>query len=75
MLLNIELKQLYTAITRAKVNLWIYESEPIDEHGLPILAQWRKGFNGRPLVEIVNLDFFFFFLYIIILHKNAWIHE
>ena len=58
MLLNIELKQLYTAITRAKVNLWMYESEPFDDHNLPILAEWRKGakLNEEPLVEIIHVD-------------------
>lgn len=54
MLLNIELKQLYTVITRAKVNLWIYESEPIVEHLLPILKEWREGFDSEPLIDIID---------------------
>ena len=51
-----ELKQLYTAITRAKVNLWIYESKHIEEHDLPILAEWTESTNQTPLIEIVDPD-------------------
>lgn len=54
MILNIELKQLYTAITRAKVNLWIYESEPVDEHLLPILKEWQEGTSNVPLIEVID---------------------
>ncbi len=54
MLLTTELKHLYTAITRAKANLWIYESKPFDEHSLPILRTWREGTNGVPLIDIID---------------------
>ena len=52
MLLNAELKHLYTVITRAKVNLWIYESEPVDEHLLPILTEWKE--SSMPLIDVVD---------------------
>ena len=54
MLLNTELKHLYTAITRAKANLWIYESRLHDEHSLPILRMWREGINNVPLIDVVD---------------------
>ena len=54
MLLTTELKHLYTAITRAKANLWIYESKPFDEHSLPILRMWREGTNYVPLIDIID---------------------
>lgn len=54
LLLNTELKHLYTVITRAKVNLWIYESKPVEDHLLPILTQWRD--STEPLIDIVDLN-------------------
>ena len=54
--MSIELKHLYTAITRAKVNLWIYESQCFDEHSLPILAEWREGTNNVPLIDVIDPD-------------------
>ena len=54
MLLNIELKQLYTVITRAKVNLWIYESQPFSIHELPILGEWSESGSGLPLVDTID---------------------
>ena len=54
MLLTAELKHLYTAITRAKANLWIYESKPFDEHSLPILRMWREETIDAPLIDIVD---------------------
>jgi tetratricopeptide (TPR) repeat protein len=54
MLLTTELKHLYTAITRAKANLWIYESKLFDEHSLPILRIWREGTNNVPLIDIID---------------------
>ena len=56
MLLTAELKHLYTAITRAKANLWIYESKPFDEHSLPILRMWGEETNDAPLIDIVDPD-------------------
>ena len=46
--LNDELKRLYTAITRAKSNLWIYESD--HKLCLPMFDYWKK----RNLVKIVQ---------------------
>ena len=46
--LNSELKYLYTAITRAKCNLWIYDSEP--KVRLPVFDYWHK----RSLVKVVQ---------------------
>lgn len=46
--LNAELKYLYTAITRAKCNLWIYDSNK--KNRLPMLAYWHK----RDAVKIVS---------------------
>lgn len=54
--LNSDLKHLYTAITRAKVNLWIYESEAFDDHDLPILSEWKNGVDGNPLIEVIDPD-------------------
>ena len=45
---------MYTVITRAKVNLWIYESEPIDDHLLPILTEWRD--STEPLIDVIDLN-------------------
>ena len=44
--LNSELKYLYTAITRVKCNLWIFDSD--EEKRLPIFHYWEKN----DLVEI-----------------------
>ena len=49
---NIELKHLYTAITRAKGNLWIYEAAANQESKLPILREWINSSEG--LVELVD---------------------
>ena len=46
--LNSELKYLYTAITRAKCNLWIYDSN--DDKRLPMFDYWLK----RGLVKVVR---------------------
>lgn len=46
--LNAELKYLYTAITRAKCNLWIYDSNM--KNRLPMLDYWHK----RNAVKIVT---------------------
>ena len=54
LLLNTELKHLYTVITRAKVNLWIYESKLVEDHLLPILTQWRD--SSEPLIDVVDLN-------------------
>ena len=48
--LNPELKYLYTAITRAKCNLWIYDSSA--EKRLPVFDYWCK----RGLVKVVQVD-------------------
>ena len=48
--LNSELKYLYTAITRAKCNLWIYDSD--DDKRLPMFEYWLK----RGLVKVVGLQ-------------------
>ena len=48
MSLGAEFKYLYTAITRAKCNLWIYDSHV--NKCLPIFSYWYK----RGLVEVVN---------------------
>ena len=48
--LNAELKYLYTAITRAKCNLWIYDSD--SKARLPMLEYWHK----RNAVKIVSAD-------------------
>ena len=45
-----ELKYLYTAITRAKCNLWIYDSD--EKKRLPMFDYW----NRRNLVKIICLD-------------------
>ena len=45
-----ELKYLYTAITRARSHLWIYESSPIDK--LPMLDYWLQ----RGVVKIVTVS-------------------
>ena len=49
---SIELKHLYTAITRAKCQLWIYETTPDQEIELPILREWIK--SGGELVEVIE---------------------
>lgn len=49
-LLNGELKQLYTAITRARVNLWIFD-EDRDKR-----APAFKYFIKRKFVEVVKTD-------------------
>ncbi|NXS59394.1 TRNK1 protein, partial [Brachypteracias leptosomus] len=49
-MLNGELKQLYTAITRARVNLWIFDEDP-DKR-----APAFKYFIKRELVEVVKAD-------------------
>ena len=46
--LNAELKYLYTAITRAKCNLWIYDSDR--KNRLPMFDYWYK----RNLVKVVG---------------------
>ena len=48
--LNPELKYLYTAITRAKCNLWIYDSN--EDKRLPVFDYWCK----RNLVKVVRVD-------------------
>ena len=50
MSLSSELKYLYTAITRAKCNLWIYDSHK--EKRLPIFDYWYK----RCLVKVVGME-------------------
>ena len=47
-LLNAELKRLYTASTRAKCHLWIFDSNP--EKRLPMFDYWYK----RQLVKLVS---------------------
>ena len=49
-LLNYELKYLYTAITRARCNLWIYDSH--EDKRRPVFDYWHK----RDLVEVVKVD-------------------
>ncbi|EPY78384.1 TPR and ankyrin repeat-containing protein 1 [Camelus ferus] len=49
-LLNGELKQLYTAITRARVNLWIFDENP--EKRAPAF----KYFMRRDFVKVVKTD-------------------
>ena len=46
--LNAELKYLYTAVTRTKCNLWIYDSN--EKARLPMLEYWHK----RNVVKIVT---------------------
>jgi hypothetical protein len=48
--LSAELKYLYTAITRAKCNLWIYDSDEKDR--LPMFDYWHR----RGLVKIIRLN-------------------
>ena len=48
--LSAELKYLYTAITRAKCNLWIYDSD--EKKRLPMFDYWHR----RGLVNIIRLD-------------------
>lgn len=48
--LSAELKYLYTAITRAKCNLWIYDSD--ENKRLPMFDYWHR----RGLVNIICLD-------------------
>ena len=47
--LNAELKYLYTAITRAKCNLWIYDSDEKKRH--PVFYYWSK----RDLVKVIRV--------------------
>lgn len=49
-LLNGELKQLYTAITRARVNLWIFDEN------LEKRAPAFKYFIRRDFVQVVKTD-------------------
>lgn len=49
-MLNGELKQLYTAITRARVNLWIFDEN--SEKRAPAF----KYFIKRGLVQVVKTD-------------------
>lgn len=46
--LNAELKYLYTAITRAKHHIWIYEDSPPDT--LPMLEYWCR----RDVIEVAS---------------------
>lgn len=48
--LNAELKYLYTAITHAKCNLWIYDSH--EEARLSMFDYWSK----RGLVKVIRID-------------------
>lgn len=48
--LSAELKYLYTAITRTKCNLWIYDSH--ERNRLPMFDYWHR----RGLVKIVHLS-------------------
>ena len=48
--LSAELKYLYTAITRAKCNLWIYDSDEMNR--LPMFDYWQR----RGLVKILCLS-------------------
>ena len=48
--LNSELKCLYTAVTRAKCNLWMYDSNK--EKRLPVFDYWYK----RGVVKFVRVD-------------------
>ena len=48
--LNFELKYLYTAITRAKSNLWIYDSD--EGKRLPIFHYWEQ----KGLVRIIRVS-------------------
>ena len=46
--LNAELKYLYTAVTRAKCNLWIYNSDK----NVPVFDYWQK----RGLIKVVGTE-------------------
>lgn len=48
--LNAELKYLYTAITRAKCNLWMYDSDK--DRRLPMFDYWSK----QGLVKVISVD-------------------
>ena len=48
--LNAELKYLYTAITRAKCNLWIYDSD--NDKKIPMFDYWHR----RGLIEVVQVS-------------------
>ena len=50
--LNSELKHLYTAVTRAKCNLWIYDSDEVKRR--PMFEYWHKN----DLARMVNIDQF-----------------
>ncbi len=47
-ILNAELKYLYTAITRAKCNLWIYDNS---KNFSPIFEYWRK----KELISVIHI--------------------
>lgn len=49
---SIELKHFYTAITRAKCKLWIYETTPDQEIELPILRELIK--SDGALIEVIE---------------------
>lgn len=48
--LNAEFKYLYTAITRAKCNLWIYDSDK--DKRLPVFDYWNK----KGLVKVIRIS-------------------
>ncbi len=43
---------MYTAITRAKCKLWIYETTPDRETEIRILREWSK--SGNELIEVID---------------------
>ena len=49
-LLNSELKYLYTAITRARCNLWIYDSDELNRR--PVFDYWHR----RKLIKVIKVD-------------------
>ncbi len=48
--LNSELKYLYTAITRARCNLWIYDSDELKRR--PVFDYWYR----RGLIKVIRVD-------------------
>ena len=48
--LNSELKYLYTAITRARCNLWIYDSDELKR--CPVFDYWFR----RGLIKVIKVD-------------------
>ena len=48
--LNSELKYLYTAITRARCNLWIYDSDEVKRR--PVFDYWYR----RGLIKVIKVD-------------------